>query len=70
MKSGAQDTAGDLRDFNEIYGAGLSEDGLQFSGSVPEKKEAGADDLPIFFGVAGGREVAEGVESFVETGDF
>ena len=50
---------GDLRDFDEVHGAGFGEDGSQFACGVAQEREAGADDLPVFFGVAGWEEDCE-----------
>ncbi len=52
----------DLRDFNEVRGASLSKDHAQLARGVAQQREAGADDLPLFFGVAGGRQIADGGE--------
>jgi hypothetical protein len=66
----AQNTAGDLSDLNEVDGAGFCEYCFQFCRGVAEKEKARANDLPVFFGVASGREIADVGESFVKTGDI
>ena len=62
----AEDVTGDLRDFDEVNGTSFSEHGLQFARSVPEKSEAGANDLPVFFGITGGRKFSNAGKSLFE----
>ena len=59
----------DLRDFDEVDGGGFGEDDLQFGGGMAQQREAGAHDLPVVFGVAGGRQLADGGESGFEAGN-
>ena len=65
----AEDVEGDLRDLSVVDGAGFSEDDAELGGGVAEERETGADDLPVFVGVAGGRQGADGGESGFEVGD-
>jgi len=64
-----EDALCDLRDFNEVDGAGFGEDYLQLGGGVAEEGETGADDLPVFFGVAGWGQGGDGGEGGFEAGD-
>ncbi len=63
----AEDVPGDLRDFNEVNGASFSEHGLQFASGMAEKSEAGAHDLPVFFGIAGGRKFSDAGKRLFKT---
>ena len=49
-----EDVEGDLRDFNVVDCAGFGKDDAELAGGVAEQGETGADDLPVFVGVAGG----------------
>ena len=64
-----KDGEGDLRDFNVVDCAGLREDDFKLADGVAEEGEAGADDLPVFVGVAGGGQEADGGEGGFEAGD-
>jgi len=48
-----EDVEGDLGDFDVVDGAGFSEDDAELAGGVAEEGETGADDLPVFVGIAG-----------------
>jgi hypothetical protein len=55
-----EDVKGDLGDFNVVDGSGFSEDYAELAGGVAEQGETGADDLPVFVGVAGWGQGADG----------
>ena len=57
-----EDVEGDLGDFNVVDGAGFSKDDAELAGGVAEQGETGADDLPVFVGVAGRGQGADGGE--------
>ena len=43
----------DLRNFDEVHRSRFGKNCAQFARSVPQQREAGAHDSPIFLGVAG-----------------
>ena len=48
--------------------AGFGKGDLQFARGVAQQREAGADDLPFFLGVAGWGQVADGGQGGFEAG--
>jgi hypothetical protein len=47
-----EDGEGDLGDFGVVNGAGFSKDDAELGGGIAEQGETGADDLPVFVGLA------------------
>ncbi len=60
---------GDLRDLDEVHGSGLGKDDLQLGCGLAQQREAGLHDLPVLFGVARGRQSADGGEGAFEAGN-
>ena len=60
---------GHLRHFGEIHNAGLGKFHFQFCDRAPQQREAGADDLPVFVGVARRRQLADGFQLFFKAHD-
>ena len=59
----------DLRHLDEIGHAGLGKVDLQLCGRMAQQDETCADDLPVFLGVAGGRQGTNGGERGFEAGN-
>ena len=64
-----ENALGDLGDFDEVDLGGLGKDDLELRGGVAQKRETGADDLPVVFGVAGWGQGADAGERGFEAGD-
>ena len=47
-----QHALGNLRDLDEVHSPGFGKGDLQFARRLAQQREAGAYDLPVFFGVA------------------